>query len=153
MATHQKKHVKRHGYIMELKYRNDEEGEEYAEILSEMGNCRFEVKLISDDTIYIAKAKGTLIKGPKRERLQKDDLVLLQLDNSTSEKKYYIIHKYSPDDRKMLKKAGQLATIKNAASHMTEEKVHVLFANESDLISKNTGCDDVLIDDDFIANI
>ena len=64
----------------------------------------FEVKLIHNNALTIAKARGSLIKGPRKQRLLKDDYVLLQKDLSTDYDKYFIIHKYSIDDVKKLKK-------------------------------------------------
>lgn len=143
MATHQKKHVQKSRFKNELRFKNPKEGEEYATIISEKGDARFECKLL-DGSIAIAKAKGSLSRGPKKERLLLDDFVLLQLDNCTSIKKYYLIHKYSPEDKKNLKKMGELAQFVDK----DEEREEVIF--ETDIIDE---VDNVVIDDDFIANI
>jgi hypothetical protein len=73
-----------------------------------------------------------------------DDFVLLQLDECTSVKKYYLIHKYSPEDKKSLKKMGELAQFVDKE----EKQEDVVF--ETDIIDE---IDNVVIDDDFIANI
>jgi translation initiation factor IF-1 len=142
MATHQKKHNKQPKFKKELRFKNDH-NEEYATIISEKGDARFECKLL-DGSITIAKAKGSLSRGPKKERLLVDDFVLLQLDECTSVKKYYLIHKYSPEDKKNLKKMGELALFVDK----TEKQEDIIF--ETDIVDE---IDNVTIDDDFIANI
>ena len=94
-----------------------------------------------------AKLRGTLVKGPKKKLVKTGDYVLIQEDNSTTaDDKYYIIHVYSPDDIKRLRKAGELAQIKEADA---TEKVTVAF--EGDIIVKEK--EEVEIDDDFISNL
>jgi translation initiation factor IF-1 len=143
MATHQKKHIQKTKFRNELRFRNINDGEEYGTIISEKGDARFECKLL-DGTIVIAKAKGTLSRGPKKERLVIDDFILVQKDTCTSQKKYYLVHKYTPEDKKNLKKMGELAQF----TAEDEKQEDVVF--ETDVKDK---LDDVVIDDDFIANI
>lgn len=143
MATHQKKHIQKTKFRNELRFRNTNDGEEYGTIISEKGDARFECKLL-DGTIVIAKAKGTLSRGPKKERLVIDDFILVQKDTCTSQKKYYLVHKYTPEDKKNLKKMGELAQF----TAENEKQEDVVF--ETDVKDK---LDDVVIDDDFIANI
>ena len=57
MATHQKKHIKQSKFKKELRFRNEHDDEEYATIISEKGDARFECRLL-DGSIAIAKAKG-----------------------------------------------------------------------------------------------
>jgi translation initiation factor IF-1 len=143
MATHQKKHIKQSKFKKELRFRNEHDCEEYGTIISEKGDARFECKLL-DGSVVIAKAKGSLSRGPKKERLLMDDFVLLQLDECTSAKKYYLIHKYSPEDKKNLKKMGELAQFVDKE----EKQEDIVF--ETDIVDEK---DNVVIDDDFIANI
>jgi translation initiation factor IF-1 len=147
MATHQKKHVQKSKFNKELRFRQEKEGEEYGTIIGEKGDARFECKLL-DGSIVIAKAKGTLSRGPKKERLVLDDFVLLQLDSCTSIKKYYLVHKYSPDDKKSLKKMGELAQFIDK----NDKQEDVIFEVEDDTTG-NAEVDNIVIDDDFIANI
>jgi len=146
MATHQKKHVQKSKFNKELRFRHEKEGEEYGTIIGEKGDARFECKLL-DGSIVIAKAKGTLSRGPKKERLVLDDFVLLQLDSCTSTKKYYLVHKYSSDDKKSLKKMGELTHYVDK----NDKKDEVVFEIEDD--NTNAEIDNIVIDDDFIANI
>ena len=68
--------------------------------------------------------------------------------------KYFIIHKYSPDDIKKLKKSGELTSIINVNENNEDyndndnDSVHVLF--DEDVLSK---VDEIEINDDFIASI
>jgi hypothetical protein len=145
MATHQKKHIQKSKFSKELRFRHEKDGEEYGTIIGEKGDARFECKLL-DGSIVIAKAKGSLSRGPKKERLVLDDFVLLQLDSCTSTKKYYLIHKYSHDDKKALKKMGELSQFVDK----DDKKEEVVFEVEEE----DTGdVDNIIIDDDFIANI
>lgn len=104
-----------------------DEGEEYAYVLAEKGNCRFECRLV-DGTLCMAKAKGSLIKGPKKNKILKEDLVLLQLDMCTTERKFYIIHKYDSDQVRLLRKRGEIPD-----TLMSEDKEsEIVFENEED---------------------
>lgn len=142
--THKSKHNKNTGGSKDLQYR--QEGEEYATVNGDKGTARFEVTLHTTNQVVMAKARGSICKGPKRQRLEKGDLVLLQQDDSTSTgDKYYIIHKYSPDDVKRLRKAGELVQVKEK----TDNQVAVVF--ENDVIEQKL--DEIEIDDDFIANL
>ena len=143
MATHQKKHVQKIRTSKELRIREEKYGEEYGTIICDKGDARFECKLL-DNSIAIAKAKGSLSRGPKKVRLVADDFVLLQLDSCTSTKKYYLIHKYSPDEKKKLKKMGQLLQLGE------EEDKDIIFETED---VKEDKINEIVIDDDFIANI
>jgi hypothetical protein len=145
MATHQKKHTKRVGHTKELQLK--QEGEEYGEVINEKGDLRFEIKLIINNALTIAKARRAIAFGPNKTRISKGDTVLLQLDDSTTCKdRYYIIHKYTADETKQLKKMGELVTIVKQ-----EETVNTNIAFEEDAatLTNNT----LLVDDDFISDI
>lgn len=145
MATHQKKHVKNTGGSKELVIKTTD-NEEYGEILNAKGDARFEVKLISNGFTVIAKTRGALIKGPNKQRIDKGSVVLLQRDMSTYEEKYYIIHKYTKDNVKTLKKSGELATYTLVEE---DDNNNVVFDDDVE----NLTLDQVEIDDDFIAGI
>ena len=144
MATHQKKHIKNTGENKKLVMKNDDE--EYAEVLNAKGDARFEVKIISNGYTVIAKIRGALIKGPSKQRIEKGSIVLLQSDKATYDEKYYIIHKYTKDNIKSLKKSGELATY-----ILVEEETdnNVIFDDDVD----NKTLEQLEYDDDFIANI
>jgi hypothetical protein len=143
--THQYKHKKNTSSNKELQYRQT--GEEYAIINSDRGNSLFEVTLYATNQIVMAKARGSLIRGPRKQRLEKNNFVLLVQDDATSSgNKYYIIHKYSQDDVKRLRKAGELTQVKES-----EETDKITVAFENDVITKKH--EEIEIDDDFISNI
>ena len=149
MATHQKKHIKRrYNTPKELLLSCPEDGELYGQINSAKGDAIFEVKLIENNLLVIAKARGALIKGPNKKHLNKNDYVLLQKDLSSNDDKYFIIHKYLPDDIKKLRKSGQLSTINNSNDDDNESNPDIIF--DDDIIKK---LDEIDINDDFIASI
>lgn len=145
--THQKKHTKNTGST-ELLYK--EEGEEYAIILAEKGSANFEIEIISTSQTIIAKARGALISGPKRQKISKGDYVLIQRDDGTTTcEKYYITHKYSLDHVKQLKKAGHFAKLNIAKTEVDKSEVVVAF--ESEIVVKAQ--DEPQVDDSFIADL
>lgn len=147
MATHQKKHNKNTSGSNELVFRSEANGEEYAVINASKGDARFEITIYANNVVAIAKARGAIISGPKKKRLDRGDMVLIQADNSTSKgDKYFIIHKYSPDDVKRLRKAGELAQIKEVQE---DSKTTVAFENDVVITSKNQ----IDVDEDFIGNV
>jgi initiation factor 1A len=151
MATHQKKHIKNTNTVKELLLCCKSDGETYGQIISAKGDSRFEVKIIENNIITIAKIRGDLTKGPKKQRINKDDYILLQKDLSTNDEKYYIIHKYSADDVKKLKKSRELATFNNDYDDDEEDDDNPKVFFEGDILSNKL--DEIEINDDFIANI
>lgn len=108
--------------------RHREDLEEYGLLLQAMGNCRFQCQLLDGNNI-IAKAKGSLIKGPKKEKLEKGDWILLQQDTSSSDKKYFIVHKYDERERKILIKDKE---IPKDGFMKAEKRDGIEFNNEED---------------------
>jgi initiation factor 1A len=146
MATHQKKHVQKRGTnTKELITRDESLGEKYAEIVKATGDCRFDCRFLDGSTTNAA-LQGRLIKGPNKQRVVAGDFVLLQaLDCHTEKDKYFIIHKYSPDDKKKLAKNGELAQIR------TSEEAGTTVMMEGEVTNKVVA--EAEIDDDFIDNI
>jgi translation initiation factor IF-1 len=143
--THKTKHIKKKIVFNELHYST--ENELYGTINCDLGNATFEVTIHNTNKIIQAKACGAIIKGPKKQRLNKGDMILVQLDTSTTSKeKYFIIHKYSPDDVKNLRLQGHLTQIKEICD---KNKPIVTFEND---VIQNVE-NDIDIDDDFIAGI
>ena len=143
--THQSKHKKNTIRSNELQYR--QKSEEYATINGDKGNARFEVTIYHNNEVVMAKARGALIRGPHKQKLEKGDLVLILKDDGTTVgDKYYIIHKYSQEDVKRLRKAGELVQIKDKND---EEESTILFENEV----ADKKLEEVEVDDDFIANL
>ena len=146
MATHLKKHVKKRvSGNKELQIKQGE-NEQYGEIVGEKGDLRFEVKLIKNSALTIAKARKAITSGPNKTRILKSDIVLLQLDETTTGRdKYFIIHKYSPEDVKQLKKAGELSVIVSEL----EEQSTVAFEDEAVNQAQNV----IDVNDAFIADL
>jgi initiation factor 1A len=147
MATHIKKKdilKKKNNTKKDIIFRSEKEDEHYAIVGNAKGDARFEVTLIENNILTIAKTRGALSKGPHKQRISKDDVVIVQGNPGSTQDKYYIIHKYSPDDVRKLRKAGELAQIKEKTEDCT-----VVF--EDDYVANKQ--DEVIIDDDFIADI
>ena len=147
MATHQHRHIKKH--VTNTKYlitRNESLGERYADVVRPTGDCRFECRFL-DNSTTIAVLCGRLTKGPHRQRIAPGDFVLLQtIECHTEKNKYYIINKYSADEKKKLSKNGELTQIK------TTEDIGTTVMMESEIIM-NKKVAELGIDDDFIDNI
>jgi|UniRef100_A0A6C0ECN9 hypothetical protein len=151
MATHKKKHIKNNNVSKELILCSKSDGECYGQINSSIGDARFEVRLIYNNTLITAKARGSLIHGPKKQMLEKNDYILLQKDISSNDCKYYILKKYTKDDVIKLKKSGELVTVNNSVNN-NEDLNNPSIQFEGDLLINKLD-DEISIDDDFIANI
>ena len=151
MATHEKRYTKNKNHTgsnKALQHRDESLEEEYATIGNPKGGAQFECTIFSTNVSTIATARGCLCSGPKKKRINRGDLVLIQKDECTTTKnKYYIIHVYSADDIKQLRKAGELAQIKEEDD---DQKVAIVF--EGDVVIQQKP-DIVEIDDDFISEL
>ena len=137
MATHQKKHPKKNNI---KPFVTAEEGSTYGTIKSNKGDARFDVEIIRTGKLIIAKARGSLIKGPGKQRLQIGDTILIQEGEIS-----YILTKYSDEEVKKLTKMGELVSFKPKVAGDT----HIIF--EDDVIDKETH--DVEFDNEFIMGI
>jgi translation initiation factor IF-1 len=149
MATHIKKKdliKKKNNTKKDIIFRSVNEDEHYATVGLAKGDARFEVTLIENNIIAIAKTRGALSKGPSKQRICKDDIVIVQGNPGSTQDKYYIIHKYSPEDVRKLRKSGELAQIKEKIDN---EECSIMF--EDDVVENKQ--DEIIIDDDFISNI
>lgn len=139
MSTHTKKHIKKnnkHDFV------TSEEGETYAIIKSIKGDTRFDVEIIRTGKLIIAKARGSLIKGPSKQRLQIGDTILIQEGEQS-----YILTKYSDEEVKKLTKMGELVSFKPKVAGDT------LFIFDDDTKVPDKENDDVVFDDEFIGGI
>ena len=155
MATHQKKHIKSIN-PRQLIICNENNGEYYGQIIEAQGSSRFLVKIVKSNLIISSKIAGRIIKGPNKQRIFKDDFVLLQKDIYTNDNKYYIIFKYSDDDIKKLKKEGELVfTTNNTFSDEVDTEKNTTIINFNNSLNNNISTDisNNIIDDEFIANI
>jgi len=143
--THQKKHNKRTGSnaSSELVYADKADGQEYAEIIAPKGNCRFEARIISTGVTVNVPLRGKLTHGRTKQLIAKDDIVLLVPDVGDG---YIVDLKYTPEEVKVLRKAGQLTQIVQSTE---TSGVVVAFGNEAVAARSNN----IEIDDDVIANL
>ena len=145
MATHTKKHIKRKNTITTRLFNVREGNEKYATINKAFGNGRFECTSENENKIVMGTLANRLISGPHKQRVSVGDLVLLDLDiSTTSSEKYYIIYKYSPDEKKKLAKQGEFKQFKNNDDNKT------VITMEGDIVSK---LETLIIDDAFIDGI
>lgn len=128
----------------ELRFRDKKNLEEYAVITSAKGNCRFGADIIGGDSDVIVSLKNTIKKGPFKEIIKPEDYVLLQLDeNTTTKKKYFVIHKYSKDEAKQLERLNEFTYIENSNNDK------VLFDNEEEKQKQQ----EAIFDETFIDDI
>ena len=141
--THTKKHTKninKHEFITA----DPSEGELYANIKKALGDGRFEIEFLKTGKIVIAKLRGALIKGPRKQRVEVTNIVLI--DNG-SLGMYYIMLKYSDEEVKKLNKMGELVSFKQKTSNV--ENTAFLF--EGDAVDDDAN--QVEINDEFIMGI
>jgi hypothetical protein len=117
MATHQKRHNKNRntGNTSQFIERDENLEQYYGIVQSKLGDCRFTVAVASAGGLTTtASLKGSLRKGRGKTLININDTVLLQSDNVNPSKthlansKFYIIHKYSADEARKLRKEGEL---------------------------------------------
>jgi len=137
MATHQKKHQKN---TNKREFVTAESSESYATIKGIKGDTRFDVEIKRTGQIIIAKARGALIKGSSKQRLQIGDVVLIQQGNPS-----YILTKYSDEEVKKLTKMGELVSFKPKR----DDESNILFEDEVEDKEAET----IEIDDEFISGI
>jgi initiation factor 1A len=146
MATHIKKKdliKKKNNTKRDIIFCSRKDDEYYAVVGNAKGDGRFEVLIIENNVSTIAKVRGALSKGPHKQRIMKEDVVIIQANSDSTNDKYYIIHKYSPDDVRSLRKSGELAQIKEKT-----DDCNVMF--EDDTVNKKN---EIEIDDDFISQL
>ena len=123
------------------------EGDEiYARAKLPAGNSQFRVIPIDTGSKEVtATIRGSLRKGGKN-KVKPEMLVLLQPDESSTKEKWFIIHVYSDDDVKRLRKSGEIVDIKE------KEVSNVVFVDDSvpNAASNEESDED---DQDFIDDI
>ena len=100
-----------------------EDGQEYAQVLKMLGNCRMEVYCFDG-----VKRQAT-IRGQMRNRnfINRDDIILIGL-RDFQDSKADVIHKYRPDEARTLKAYGELPeTVNIAATEEPGEEEEKLF--------------------------
>jgi translation initiation factor IF-1 len=141
--THMKKHNKNHTGSKSKELVFADETEEYGEVITSLGNCRFEVKLFSTGETFNCPLRGKRKSGRTKQFIGKDDVVLLLPDIGSG---YIIDSKYSPEDVMRLKKAGELSRVNEVDASTTGTTV--TFTGE--VISEGTSIE---MTDDFFAGL
>jgi translation initiation factor 1A len=106
----------------ELLFRSDDQ--DYATVITILGGNRLKVICNSDSQERIAKICGTLVK---RVWINKDDTVLVSLRESTKGVECDVIHKYTPDETRMLRSYGEIV---NPEKNNEETPDDILFTGE-----------------------
>ena len=90
----------------ELILKNEEDSQEYAQVINPLGNGRFELTCFDGGKTRTGSVCGTM---RKRIWINRSDLVLIsKWEGMTDDKKCSIIHKYSEDESKRLLKEGHI---------------------------------------------
>lgn len=127
----------------QLRLRVGEDDEQYAEILKPLGNGQFQIQILNGP-IETGKLKGSMMSSKKFDKVIVGNMVLVQLDGTTTGKdKYYIIHKYVDSEKKQLEKLGELKSVieTNTSSFMFEGEQEEQVANQQE------------VDEDFIKGL
>ncbi|KAL6076212.1 Translation initiation factor 1A [Balamuthia mandrillaris] len=114
----------------ELRFK--EFGEEYAQVLRILGNCRVEA-LCFDNKTRLCHVRG---KFKKRVWINKDDFVLVGLRDYQDDKAD-IIHKYTPDEARNLAALGEIPADKASFDDEGEDVV------EDDLLGSSDSEEDI----------
>ena len=145
MSTHTKKHNKNTGSraTSELHFADKAAGEEYAEITAPKGSCRFDARITSNGESVNVPLRGRITSGRHKQLVKKEDVVLLVKDIGGG---YIVEYRYSPEEVKSLRKAGELTQVVETVQNTG---VTVAFSNEA----TSTGQQTVVIDDDFLSKL
>ena len=89
---------------LSMKYADSANEQVYGTIDKAMGNCHFTVNTINGET-KTASLCGVL---KKRGKVKSGDFILMEPLSEDTDKKYQIIFKYTPPQKKILEKEGHL---------------------------------------------
>jgi len=106
MATHTKKHIQIKG-LVELVKITDPSKQFYAVIKSPQGDCRFIANLLNGDEVQVV-LPGRLKGRSKNKLINIGDFILIEKDSiSSTDPTYFVLAKYTRDERNKLRKMGQ----------------------------------------------
>jgi hypothetical protein len=112
MATHTKKHIQIKG-LVELVKITDPSKQFYAVIKSPQGDCRFIANLLNGDEVQVV-LPGRLKGRSKNKMINIGDFILIEKDSiSSTDPTYFVLAKYTRDERNKLRKMGQNVDSKN----------------------------------------
>ena len=129
MATHAKKHIQIKG-LVELVKITDPTKQFYAVIKTPMGDCRFVATLLNGDEKQVT-LPGRLKGRNKNKMISIGDFVLIEKDSiSSTDPNYYVLAKYTRDERNKLRKMGQNV---DSQSEQTNELFEQTNENEEEI--------------------
>jgi translation initiation factor IF-1 len=106
MATHTKKHIQIKG-LVELVKITDPSKQFYAVIKSPQGDCRFIANLLNGDEVQVV-LPGRLKGRSKNKLINIGDFILIEKDSiSSTDPTYFVLAKYTREERNKLRKMGQ----------------------------------------------
>ena len=106
MATHGKKHIQIKGTNELIRITNPK-NQYYAIITAPEGDCRFKCTLLNGEEKQVS-LPGRLKGRTRNKMINPGDFVLIERDNiNAGNPTYWILTKYSKDDRNKLKKMGE----------------------------------------------
>ena len=124
--------------------KDEDLNQDYAEVLKAFGNGRFQFKFMNGEE-DIAKLKGSMSKRRTFTKVEPGHLVLVQKDpNTTGKDKYYIIHRYSNDEKRTLTRMGELDVV----NEVPDESAFV-FEDQVEQHAQN----ELVLDADFFDSI
>jgi hypothetical protein len=123
-----------------------EDSERYARSIKPLGNGQFKLFETETGEELTATIRPVLRRG--RDNVIKPGcLVLIDHDESSTKKKWFIIHVYSEDDVKKLRKSGEIVDVKE------KEVSNVVFVDDSVPNAASNDQSDDEDDEDFVNGI
>ena len=123
---------------MAIRYADTKNEQQYGTINKAMGNCHFTVDTVSGET----KTASTCGVIKKRGKIRSGDFVLIEPLSEDIDKKYQIIFKYSPQQKKILEKEGHLKVISNVEEENKETVENDMFMFEGEEKEENNVVED-----------
>jgi len=106
--THKKKHFRERKFQDQLIIPDESKNQYLGVIIKCLGtDARFLVKELKSEAEFPAKVTGKLIKGPRKQRIEINNIVLLVRENYNDNNlngHYYIDYRYTKDEIIQLKK-------------------------------------------------
>jgi translation initiation factor 1A len=89
-----------------------DQDQDYAKVISVLGDCRFIVKLQTSGQEVIGHVRGNMKSRNKSLWIRKDDIIIVSIRDFQSNK-VEIVHKYNSDEIRKLIKLGELDLYKH----------------------------------------
>ena len=132
--THVKRHIKNKNYeSRELVLQEDEKKEEYARIDSALGAGRFMATILKNNIKVNVGLPNRFKKGPKKQKVEVDSIVLLcRINESIQDIKYDIINIYTKQHVVELLKMKEIISInpenkKNNSNVIIQDEYNIVF--------------------------